>query len=652
MTPSERLIAVIGDEPPLTGGGRAGPPDRREVSARWLSGAILTGITSSLLMGVALFAALDGREQLATPPEIATYRPNRPASRDIGPAKADRLAPPRQVVRANDRERMEVSTMLRDGDRNVVRTLPFVRVKMALAAGHTATRDYPSFDPLAVFAEDGAAEQVAEAPTGQIYGAKVDSEVSLRTVDFPIESATFEEAGDLTAAEVEEVVRNTAAILTDGDVRLASLHYVDPARFGISGLTPESIAASYAARVVEENVSVFRRSRESREEREFAEDVIPFMTDKTIGDAFAEAGYSGGDANAMVEAFAKVLTDRPLKAGTVLRIGLETRGDFSRIVRASIYDGDTHVRTVSLTDRNQLMVADAPEPNPAVAAAFEDTPPQMRTRADLPTAYDGIWRAATSYGLTDEMTGQLIKLLAADVDFQSRLDPSDRLEVFFSAPDEHEQATVDSEMLYIKASFGGGARSYYRFRMEDGTVDYFDSEGRSARQFLLRNPVPNGRFTSGFGTRRHPILGYRRMHTGVDWSAPRGTPIIASGNGTVEHAGWESGYGRQTRIRHANGYVTSYSHQSAIAKGVVKGAKVRQGQVIGYVGATGLATGNHLHYELLVNGTKVDPMRVRLPTSRVLKDAELEAFMQERDRIDELLAEDEDGQLKLANVTH
>jgi murein DD-endopeptidase MepM/ murein hydrolase activator NlpD len=127
--------------------------------------------------------------------------------------------------------------------------------------------------------------------------------------------------------------------------------------------------------------------------------------------------------------------------------------------------------------------------------------------------------------------------------------------------------------------------------------------------------VPNGRFTSGFGMRRHPILGYSRMHTGVDWAAPRGTPIIASGNGVVKSAGWSGGYGRQVIIRHANGYETSYSHQNAIADGVSQGARVRQGQVIGYVGATGLATGNHLHYELHVNGSRSIRCACACPTA-------------------------------------
>ena len=238
------------------------------------------------------------------------------------------------------------------------------------------------------------------------------------------------------------------------------------------------------------------------------------------------------------------------------------------------------------------------------------------------------------------MTRQVIRMLAADVDFQSRLQPADRLEGLFSRPDADNRATEDSELLFISATFSGTTRNFYRFQMEDGMVDYFDEDGRSARQFLLRNPVPNGRFTSGFGMRRHPILGYSRMHTGVDWAAPRGTPIISSGNGIVKSAGWSGGYGRQVVIRHANGYESSYSHMHAIADGVSQGSRVRQGQVIGHVGATGLATGNHLHYELHVNGSPVDPMRVRLPNSRELEGEELMVFQDERQRIDALL-EDE-----------
>lgn len=652
MQPIDETIAALGNEPPMVAGGRSGPPDRREVSARWLSGTFLTGITSSVLMGVALFAALDGREQLATPPEILNLAALGAGAQAQGGVKTGRVVAPRAVARATDRRRMEVSTMLKAGDRDVVRTLPFVQVKMALAAGHTTTRSYPAFDPLDVFAEDGAAVAAAPSPldTGFIYGAKVESEVSLHTIDFPIETADFDGRIGLTADEVETVVRNTAAILTDGAVQVAALHYVDPQRFGET-LATQTLGVSYGIRIVPENVSVAPREAETADAVEYAEDILPFHADRDIGDLLSESGYSADDSATMARSFAALLGSPVLKAGSVMRLGIETRGDAGRIVRASLYEGRRHHLTIALDDRDQFVKGSEPEPNPAVLTAFDTNQPAVvRPRGDLPTVYDGIWRAAYSYGMNRAMTRQLVRLLASDVDFQSRLNPADRIEVFFSQPDEDDSATDESELLYVQATFGGNTRSFYRFRMEDGSVDYFDQDGRSARQFLLRNPVPNGKFRSGFGGRRHPILGYTRMHTGVDWSAPRGTPIIASGNGVVEKAGWAGGYGRQTIVRHANGYKSSYNHQSAIAEGVSEGKRVRQGQVIGYVGSTGLSTGPHLHYELIVNGKKVDPMRVRLPTGKSLSGPELEVFLRERERIDELFREDGAPALKLASV--
>ena len=261
----------------------------------------------------------------------------------------------------------------------------------------------------------------------------------------------------------------------------------------------------------------------------------------------------------MAEAIARVLNAPALKAGTVLRVGLEVRGDSAKIVRTSVYDRSTHLLTIALDDQRRYVPAAEPESNPELLTAFDDSPPPVASRGNLPTVYDGIYRAAYSYGMSRDMTGRLIKLLASDVDFQARLNPSDRLEVLFTQPDSDDDASAGSELLYMASSFGGMTRTFYRFQMQDGTVDYFDQDGRSSKQFLLRNPVPNGQFRSGFGARKHPILGYVRMHTGVDWAAPRGTPIIASGNGTVEKAGWAGGFGRQTIIRHANGYETSYN---------------------------------------------------------------------------------------------
>jgi murein DD-endopeptidase MepM/ murein hydrolase activator NlpD len=647
MQETEEVIAGLGSEPPLIADGRSGPPDRREVSARWLSGTFLTGITSSVLMGVALFAALDGRQQLATPPEIAEIAG--PAnSSDAGEgAKTTRLVPLRQIARAKDKRRMEVSMVTKVGDRDVIHAMPFVQVKMNLAAGHTTTRSYPPFDPMQVFG-DGDGEAAAAPPVGQIYGAKVESEMSLKTVDFPIGTAAFDESNDLSAAEVEKVVREVGADLDEGVVQVAALHYVDPQRFGDQ--LAQSMAGSYGVRIVPENVSVAPRAEaESDDAPSFAEEIIPFTKDYGIADALADSGYTGDDARGMAEAIEKLLNAPALKAGTVLRVGLEVHGDKARIVRTGVYDKSRHIVTIALDDHGQYVPAQEPEPNPELLTAFDDSPPPV-VRGSLPDIYDGIYRAAYSYGMSKKMTQQLIHLLASDVDFQSRLSPSDRIEVLFSQPEDDDSASDDSELLYVSATIGGMTRNLYRFQLQDGTFDYFDQDGSSAEQFLLRNPLPAGHFRSGFGARRHPILGYVRMHTGVDWAAPIGTPIIAAGNGVIEKAGWAGGYGKQIIIRHANGYETSYNHQSAFAKGIQPGVRVRQGQVIGYLGQTGLATGPHLHYELIVNGTKVDPMRVRLPQGRVLKGEDLVAFKRERERIDDLLKQQDADPLKVASA--
>jgi murein DD-endopeptidase MepM/ murein hydrolase activator NlpD len=643
------MIEALGDEPPLMADGRRGAPDRREVSARWLTGTFLTGLTSTVLMGVALLAALDGREQLATPPEVAVLARANNEGKAGEAAKTTRLVVAQSAPKARDRRRMEVSMMSKVGDRNVVRTLPFVQVKMALAAGHTTSRSYPPFDPLAVFSDDDQrpSAQPAEAP-GVIYGAKVESEVSLRTIDFPVATAAFDEKSALTANEIEEVVRETGLALSDGAVQVAALHYVDPERFGQS-LAGAGIGQSFA-RIVQENVSTALRAPMDEVTVGFSEDYVPIRAETTLDAAFKDAGYDEAMSDGMRGALESHLGGPSLKDGSVLRIGVESTGTQNRIVRCSIYRGKEHVLSIAIDDRDRFVAADEPESTPELSAAFNNAPAPVRARGDLPSVYDGIYRAAYAYGMSRPMTQQLVRLLAADVDFQSRLSPADRIEAFFSQPQDDDSASDESELLYVKSTFSGNTRTLYRFQMEDGAVDYFDEDGRSARQFLLRNPVPNGKFRSGFGARRHPILGYVRMHTGVDWAAPQGTPIIAAGNGVVEKAGWSGGYGRQTIIRHANGYETSYNHQSAIAKDVVPGARVRQGQVIGFVGSTGLSTGPHLHYELIVNGNKVDAMRVRLPVGKVLKGDELVAFKKEKERVDTLLREDPRDPLKVAQA--
>jgi murein DD-endopeptidase MepM/ murein hydrolase activator NlpD len=212
------------------------------------------------------------------------------------------------------------------------------------------------------------------------------------------------------------------------------------------------------------------------------------------------------------------------------------------------------------------------------------------------------------------------------------------IEVFFGLDHSDRGDHSAPEILYAAIEQNGLKRKYYRYKTrDDGEVGYYDDTGKSAKKFLMRKPMSTGKFRSRFGMRRHPILRYRKMHSGVDWSAPRGTPIMAAGDGVIREAKWRSGYGKWISIRHANGYETGYAHQTRFARGIRVGQRVRQGQVIGYVGSTGLSTGPHLHYEVLVNNRAVNPMRIRLPRGRVLKaDAQTE-FEKERDRTEALI---------------
>jgi murein DD-endopeptidase MepM/ murein hydrolase activator NlpD len=634
MITARSMIRSLGNEPPILADGRRAP-DRREISLRWLSGTFLTGITSSILMGVALFAALDGRQQLATPAEASTSA-SLLGHEDMA-SRGKRLLGGNIVAMPTDRKIMEVSTVVHQGNKEVVRRRPFAHVKMNLAVNHVAPEAYPNFDPLNIFASSETPPPPANR-TGVIYGSNVESEVSLQTIPFPTRGSTYAYAAPMTLEEVEENVRSNGSVLTAGNAQLSALYYVDPQRFS-SDDDNVDITSGLAARVVEQNMSVSTPEPINAHTREYADDIIPVRQPTTISAAMLAVGYPDSKAKEVSGYLQSRIGDDKVAPGDVLRIGVIQEGQMVLVVRASLYRKGQHQLTVAADDHGRFIDGQEPQMLDAVASAFSDQPAQIVAGRELPDVYDGIYRAALSYGMTKEMTALLVKLLASNVDLQAQLRPTDTVETFFSVGDEKGKATKDSELLYVNAHFGDTTTRFYRFQdADDDSVDYFDQDGRSVRQFLLRNPLPNGRMTSGFGMRRHPLLGYSRMHTGTDWAAPRGTPIIAAGNGIVEKAGWDSGgYGNQTLIRHANGYVSSYNHQSTIVPSVREGAKVTQGQVIGYVGTSGESTGAHLHYELIVNGTKVDPMKVRLPGGKSLDGKALARFEDERKRIDTLL---------------
>ena len=203
--------------------------------------------------------------------------------------------------------------------------------------------------------------------------------------------------------------------------------------------------------------------------------------------------------------------------------------------------------------------------------------------------------------------------------------------------DDEGNTVRTGDLLFVSLESSRGSREFYQFMAPgDSRPDWYDADGKSARRFLMKTPINGARLSSGFGMRRHPILGYSRMHRGTDFAAPTGTPILAAGDGVVERAGPFSSFGNYVRIRHANGYETAYAHMSRFARGMRAGARVRQGQIIGYVGTTGRSTGPHLHYEVLRRGQQVNPMSLRVANGRNLTGRALELFMIERERINTL----------------
>ena len=230
---------------------------------------------------------------------------------------------------------------------------------------------------------------------------------------------------------------------------------------------------------------------------------------------------------------------------------------------------------------------------------------------------------------------RLIHLFSFQVDFQRDIKKGDTFEVLYRIHKDHTgQVVRHGEIIYAALTLNGTKIRMYRFPYGDGSALYLNEKGESNRRALMRTPIDGARLSSGFGFRRHPILGYSKLHTGVDFAAPHGTPIYAAGDGTIEKLGWWGGYGRYIRIRHNREYSTAYAHMTRFAKGMQEGMRVKQGQVIGYVGSTGRSTGPHLHYEVLRHGKQMNPMKLELPAFKKLRGDDLRRFVRFRERVD------------------
>jgi len=250
---------------------------------------------------------------------------------------------------------------------------------------------------------------------------------------------------------------------------------------------------------------------------------------------------------------------------------------------------------------------------------------------------NSLYNSALSLGIKPNIIIEFARLYGFQVDFQRDIWKNDSFQIIYEEFVNENDIVVDTgEIIFANLNLQDIDLQLYKYEYEKNKIDYFDENGKSIRKTLMKTPINGARLSSSYGKRKHPILGYTKMHTGTDFAAPMGTPIMASGDGKVTKAGWCGGGGNCVKIKHNSTYQTVYAHMSKFGRGIKKGARVKQGQIIGYVGSTGLSTGPHLHYEVIENGKKINSQKLKLPSGKVLKGSERKKFEVSKIKIDVL----------------
>ena len=636
----------LGNEPPLSAdGGNGGLIDRRRISIQWFCGTILTGLCGAALMGGAVFASLDGETNFASAPERVEMAV-RGALANLGNhlsgiRKTDRLAALSEISVARHIVRVPITTRVRD--RDFVRSRSFVRVSGNLSLSVSeVSANIPAFNPQKLLTDSVA--NVDDAPA-----AEPDAEVSFVTCDFLPpggKSKATPSTCDLnsllprikpsTLLSVDEVVARVRDVATKA---LANV----PLFASAEAATPDNFKLNYAAegstdpyvgfeaRVVPENVTLLAKTTAASDG---SEHVVVAKKGETIGSILRELGATPEDIKGVLGVLGRA-RDSALKEGSKLRV-LTTAAGLGHLqpLRVILSDDGGVEAATALSDHGGYVPVDVRNIAADVAEQSEDE--DSGDEDGGVRLYQSIYETALRNNVPQKVIEELIRIYSYDVDFQRKAAPSDLIDVLYSEDENNEGR---NEVRYASLTVGGETKRYYHYQTaDDGTYDYYDEAGKSAKKFLVRKPVALGIMRSGFGERNHPLLRYMKMHTGVDWAAPYGTPIFAAGNGTIDEIGLKGGYGKYVRINHANGYQTAYGHMTAFARGLEVGSRVRQGQIIGFVGSTGLSTGPHVHFEILINDRFVNPMTIKLPRGRVLEGMTLAQFEKNREQLDALMA--------------
>ncbi|WP_018260522.1 M23 family metallopeptidase [Methylobacterium sp. WSM2598] len=593
-------------------------PGGQKVSLRWLAACLLTGIAGAALLGLALdLAASDGI--VAVPPDLALHpraEAGVPGEAGTAPAefaarKGDRLVRDEVVVAAKREFRAPLSETV--GEREVIRVHQVVQVATDLSL-RAPEAPIPPFDPMRGAGSEAVTEETGSDP----------AETAVTLVRSPLAEAPETEAPALSDEEVDALVAETQR-LAGGPGPLPPAFPPErmlsrALRLGAGREEDEAPAGAIDVKILPENLTEIAETAAAAAGPLFETREAVIGKDQALAAILRETGAGPDRVAAILAALSPRARDE-LPEGQHLRLLIAREGPTPGIARVTLYGEDGIEEIAAANDRGGF-VSVAP-PRPGAPAAEEEGGVSL---------YESLYGAALKNGVPPGVIEDLVRVLASGSDLQSRTGPGDHVELLFTADEDSKP-----ELLFAALRSRGETQSLYRFRGPGtGEVEYLDAEGRSTRKFLIRRPVAEGRISSPYGARLHPILGYYRMHNGVDWAATRGTPIMATGDGVVIAAGARSGYGNRVEIQHANNYATAYNHMARIARGIVPGARVHLGQVIGSVGTTGLSTGPHVHYEVAINGRFVDPMKIRLPSAHALTGPALAAFRAVEEQVDGL----------------
>jgi murein DD-endopeptidase MepM/ murein hydrolase activator NlpD len=350
--------------------------------------------------------------------------------------------------------------------------------------------------------------------------------------------------------------------------------------------------------------------------------VVELGEGRTFARLLLDAAIQADQAEAASSALGTVFDHKKLKAGQEVTLSITRIGE-QQTLNSLVFEPES---TKEITISRQ--------PSGEYIAQMKTTPVQRQRVAARGEVRGSLYASGERAGVPRSIMAAIIRAYSHEIDFQRDLRLGDKFEVLYDQPTARDGTPVgQGVVIYASLIVGGKAKPLYRVTFGDGAIDYFNERGQSVKRSLLRTPIEGARLTSRFGMRMHPLLGYSKMHKGVDFGAPTGTPIYASGSGVVETAKFNGAYGRYIRIRHNGRTQTAYAHMSRFAKGVAPGARVNQGDVIGFVGTSGRSTGPHLHYEVIVNGKQMNPLSVSMPVGRVLEGKTLTQFKNGQSRI-------------------